>query len=88
MLPRHGHLLGQMGKGEGSRAAIEPAVAVLPCNTVKDDGRELVGGNREIGFGDAAQDGASRHVHCGVVLKQRTRDHRLQKIVQPKQIAG
>lgn len=62
-----------MRKRERSRAALEPVVAVLPGDAVENDRCELVHGNRKIGLGDVAQDGASGHIHRSVVLGQRTR---------------
>jgi hypothetical protein len=63
MLPRNPHLPSEMRQRERGRASLEPVVAILPGNPIKDDRRELMGRRGQRGFGNAAQDGAGREFH-------------------------
>ena len=64
MLPRHAHLVSQMGERERGCPALKAALAILPGDTVKDDGGQIMGRDRQGGLGDAAQDGAGGQFHA------------------------
>ena len=68
MLPRHAHLVSQMGERERGCPALKAALAILPGDTVKDDRCEFVACGRKVRFSDATQNGAGGQVHERIVL--------------------
>ena len=88
MLARHAHLLCEVRQCERSRPAFESVVPIFPGDPVEDDRRELMGRSGELGFSDAAQNGAGREFHDVSFRLGTTPDCGVQNFVPAKAFAS